>query len=147
VSLTLTPKIARALAAEAERAWPREACGLLFGPAGEPERVTTWVPMENKSERPLHSFALDPLAHLAELKRAERAGLRQRAIVHSHPSGGAALSAADREDAWLWPGLAWLVVAVDGGRAGAPRAWRHDAGQVVPVPLEIAELTAGRPAA
>jgi proteasome lid subunit RPN8/RPN11 len=116
------------------KALPNEGCAVLVG---RQDRVRV-IPMQNaqsahhardpeafpRSARAAFSF--DPHAWLAVLRDADRAGERVLAIVHSHPEGGSGLSAEDRRQAApdgqpLLPGVAYLVVAFEGGR---PRSGR-----------------------
>ena len=113
---------------------PDEGCAVLVG---REDRVRV-VPMHN-AQAAHHArdpaafprtartaFSFDPRAWLAVLRDTDRAGERVLAIAHSHPEGASGLSAEDRRQAApdgqpLWPGVAYLVVAFEGGR---PRSGR-----------------------
>lgn len=88
-----------AILEHARAAAPREACGLLVRDArGGPLRA---VRLTNVASRPEREFELDPAALCAWLTdpRQEVAG-----VWHSHPRGGAEMSARDRaaaEACWL----------------------------------------------
>lgn len=104
------------ICAEAGRAAPQEACGLLFG---EGEAVTGWGRAANVAETPERHFEIDPAA-LFQALREERAGGRKiLGYWHSHPSGDPMPSATDA--AMASPdGKLWLIVA--GRRAELWRA-------------------------
>lgn len=110
-----------AILGHARAAGPQEACGLLVRDAhGGPLRA---VALTNVAARPECEFELDPAALCAWLSdpRQEVVG-----VWHSHPSGGAEMSARDRaaaEPCWL------QVVAgrtSDGG--WAVKAYRFEIG-------------------
>ena len=125
--LVLTADQRAALYATAESAYPNEFCALLIGTAGsasDPARVTRIVPADNVAPEPRRGFELDPrvlIKVLRELREAERAGRgageRLLGHVHSHPDAPARPSAADRALAHE-PGLFWLILAVEQGKAG-----------------------------
>ena len=118
--------VATRLAALAEAAPEREVCGLVVGdPAGLAE---VW-PLTNAAPDPRRAFALGPQDLLEALRRLEREGRTLLAVYHSHPSGGADLSALDLANALsdgtpLLEGVAQVVVALQGGKASTVRAHR-----------------------
>jgi proteasome lid subunit RPN8/RPN11/molybdopterin converting factor small subunit len=132
-SAILPAEALAALAREAERAWPEEACGLILARGESEARL---VPLANAIEPASRwrAFAADPAQLLAALQAAEKAGERLVGIYHSHCDGDAGLSpldeaaALDSEGRPLWPGVALVVVAVEAGRAGEARAYRWEAG-------------------
>lgn len=108
MNLILPEPLALQLQAEAVRAAPAEACGLLVGErTGGLIRVSTLHPTLNVAADPLKRFEIDPAAHLA-LQRSLR-GAGGHSILgcyHSHPGGIAAPSPRDRacacDDGWVW---------------------------------------------
>ncbi len=124
----LAPVAAR-LAALAEAEPGREACGLVVSASrdlpGDPE---AW-PVPNAAPDPRRAFALAPEALLGALRRLEAEGRVLLAVYHSHPGGGADLSARDLDGALceglpVLEGVAQVVVALEGGRACTVRAHR-----------------------
>jgi proteasome lid subunit RPN8/RPN11 len=113
-----------------EACYPEEGCGVVLqGPAG-----ARWVPLANAygtwaARDPAafprdarSAFLFEPHAWLALLREAEGRGERVTYVVHAHPDGEAAFSAEDAAQAApgglpLLPGVAYLVVAVQRGRA------------------------------
>jgi len=124
------------LVALAEAEPDREVCGLLVdGPAG----VEAW-PMPNRAADPARAFALGPEDLLGALRRLEGEGRALLGVFHSHPSGGADLSALDLDGALvdgapLLGGVAQVVVALRAGRACTVRAHRWADGRYAGVDL------------
>jgi proteasome lid subunit RPN8/RPN11 len=96
-----------ALLAEAKRAHPLECCGLLLGSNNQIEQA---VPTANVHPDQAKHFEIDPQA-LVDAHRAARAGGPEVAgCYHSHPTGVAEPSAADRAEA-AGDGRVWAIVA------------------------------------
>lgn len=129
MSLPLSPSVYAAIFAEAARAWPNEACGVIVGPVNDPEEQR-FVPFDNLQDR-LHS--MDPESHPRDartayamdafrldrlIREAESRGEALIAVVHSHPQHPAYFSNTDRAAATspfggpTWPEAAQLVVSV-----------------------------------
>ena len=127
--------------AHGRETYPREACGLLSGPAASPRAVSAAHPIANILDE-LHrsdpgryprsarkGYVLDPLGYL-KVERALRAsGHRVKAVYHTHIDAGAYFSAEDRKHA-LWdgkpvfPGAFFLVCGIRNGEPdGAVIAW------------------------
>jgi proteasome lid subunit RPN8/RPN11 len=137
-----------------ESQYPREGCGILFvNSAGE------WrtLPMANAydayhAKDPLRfprtsrtAYAFDSRDWLKVCEEADQSGEQIGCIFHSHVDVGAYFSAEDRamaapDNEPLLPGVAYLVVAVDEGKASAIRLfwWDRGAFQEKPIPLSNA---------
>lgn len=115
--LEVTRQALEAIVAEAARAAPEEACGLLLGIAG---RVLEARPAENVAQDKARHFEIDPAA-LIDAHRAQRGGGPVLVgYYHSHPSGPPEPSATDRELA-AGDGKVWAIAA-----QGMVRFWRDD---------------------
>lgn len=89
---------------------PLEAVGML---AGDCSDVATLVlPLVNLAGP--GAFLADPYSQYLAEKRISAEGLRLLAIYHSHPGGGADLSAADRQFAGLRD-IVYIVIAAAHG--------------------------------
>ena len=145
--LVLHPDHLKAIADDAEAAYPREACGLLVGRqlAGDHRLVGRVERAQNVAADPKKTFEIDPGLRLG-LERELRG--RPLAIIghyHSHPDGPARPSARDLEMA-LEPDLAWLIVAVGHGQASHMRAYLPRLDRQAFRSLAIVERSeAGRP--
>lgn len=116
--LEVSRAVLAGLCAQAAAAHPRECCGLLLGEGGA---ITAVLPARNVHPDPARHFEIDPQA-LIDAFRAERSGgPRVVGYYHSHPTGAAEPSAADRAMA-AHDGRVWAIVA-----AGEVRFWRDTA--------------------
>lgn len=80
---------------------PEEACGLLLGTRTEDRVVVEDVVCaDNVAEDRTKHFRLAPVDWLKADLRARAEGWSIVAVWHSHPGGGATLSAADAAAAW-----------------------------------------------
>jgi proteasome lid subunit RPN8/RPN11 len=135
-----------------EAMYPQEGCGVVLWA----EQGDSWCvrPLTNAYDR---YHALDPVrfprtsrtAYLFEprewlllLQQAEAQGEQVVCVFHSHVNGIADFSAEDRAQAApegqpLLPGVAYLVVAVEAGRATHARLfwWENEDFRDRPVPL------------
>lgn len=122
--VSLTEAVFAALLAEAACHHPLEACGLLLGQRGdEGEIITAIHPAANVAPDPARHFEIDPATLIAAHKTERAGGTQLLGWYHSHPSGPATPSLADRADA-PGDGRIWAII----GRAetGEPaiRFWR-----------------------
>ncbi len=125
--LVLTLGQLEAIQRHAAGTYPEECCGFLIGRAGAaatlPTVVARVVPAGNERQDSRHNrFLIHPDAVLAAHKEARAAGLDVVGYYHSHPDHPAKPSDFDREHAW--PGLSYVIVSVEGGRAAEARSWR-----------------------
>ncbi|MBF0367920.1 MAG: M67 family metallopeptidase [Magnetococcales bacterium] len=95
----------------AQRTAPQECVGLL---SGQGDRITGWHPLTNALQE-TRRFLADPTEQIRLFKELRENGQEVRAIYHSHPTGSAAPSTADLEQAHYGEAL-YLIVAlgVDG---------------------------------
>ncbi len=100
---------------EAQRAHPRECCGLLLG---QGNRIALAQPAANVHPDPLRHFEIDPAALIAAHRAQRAGGLELIGYYHSHPNGRAAPSAEDSAMAER-AGRFWAIVA-----AGNVLWWR-----------------------
>lgn len=112
-------------------AYPEECCGVLIGrftadgsdPATGTTAVEQLVSVDNERADSRHNrYVITPETVLAAQKQARAAGLDIVGYYHSHPDHPARPSEFDREHAW--PGISYLIVAVQQGNAEVARSWR-----------------------
>ncbi len=129
-SLEVSHQALEAIVAEAARAVPEEACGLLLGAGG---RITEARPASNVALNKARHFEIDPAA-LIDAHRAERGGGPELVgYYHSHPSGPPEPSATDREQA-AGDGKVWAIAA-----QGMVRFWRDDPDGFEPLSYMLVE--------
>ena len=103
--------------------YPEECCGGLLGERRDGAiRVLRAERVENRrAEQRSRRYTIDPLDYLRLERLAEQTGLTVVGIYHSHPDHPAVPSEFDREHAL--PNFHYLIVAVEGGRAGDFACW------------------------
>ena len=129
---------------EARAAYGRdeESCGFLVGPASEPLRVTSAVPMENRANK-LHKldpetyprtgrmyFDIDPLKFARAIDQGEAKGEPVKVLYHSHLDVGAYFSDTDAAATKMGGDepaydLAYLVVSGRGAGKASPEVDDH----------------------
>jgi proteasome lid subunit RPN8/RPN11 len=125
--LLITPEHLGAIDRHGEETYPEECCGFLIGKIGGAGGETTVVervlPVANERQDSRHNrFVINPETVLAAHKEARAAGADVVGYYHSHPDHPSRPSDFDREHAW--PGLSYLIVSVQQGRAADARSWR-----------------------
>jgi proteasome lid subunit RPN8/RPN11 len=115
--------------AHAEREQPREAVGLLAGHPSGPASLA--LPLVNIAGP--GAFLADPYSQYLAEKRIAAEGLSRLAIYHSHPGGGAALSAADRTFAQRHNTIHLVIALAHGDCPLDIRAYHVRPDRVVPV--------------
>jgi proteasome lid subunit RPN8/RPN11 len=123
--LLLTPRHRKAIDQNAATAYPEECCGVLVGrPLEDGVRLVEQVlPARNERSESRHNrYVIPPQAVLAAERAAREKRLEVLGYYHSHPDHPAVPSAFDRDNAW--PGVSYLIVAVESGRPAAARSWR-----------------------
>ena len=119
MTLALARGLISRLLAEAERALPEEACGLLLGSGARIEQI---VPARNVHCAPQTHFEIDPQALVAAYRSARQGGPGVLGYYHSQPGGPAEPSATDRAMA-PGDGSIWAIVG-----QGGVTFWRNDEG-------------------
>jgi proteasome lid subunit RPN8/RPN11 len=117
MELELTRAALERILAEAARALPCEACGILLGHDRLIERA---VPAANVHPTPRTHFEIDPQALVDAHRAARRGGPDVLGYYHSHPGGPAEPSATDRTMA-AGDGRVWAIVG-----QGGVTFWRDD---------------------
>jgi len=109
----VTSGVMATLYAEAARAHPAEACGLLLGVVADGgERVDLAVVCANVAPDPLRHFEIDPVALIAAHRAARAGGPAVVGYWHSHPTGHPLPSATDCAHAG-GDGRIWAIVTGD----------------------------------
>lgn len=128
--LMVTSGTIATLIAEAQRADPRECCGLLLG---QGDRVALAQPAANVHPQPERHFEIDPAALIAAHRAARAGGLELLGYYHSHPNGLARPSETDAAQASC-DGRVWAIVA-----AGQVSWWRDAVHGFEVLPTRLAD--------
>jgi proteasome lid subunit RPN8/RPN11 len=122
----ISPRHLQAIGHHASVSYPEECCGVLIGHAGgetSPTLVERILSVGNERQDSRHNrYVISPETILSAQKEARALGLDIVGYYHSHPDHPARPSEFDREHAW--PGLSYLIVAVERGRVVEARSWR-----------------------
>ena len=114
---------------------PMECCGLLVGPddaadaAGE-RRITENVRCRNLRASPV-AYLIDPVDHVAAIRRLRGSGRGVVGAYHSHPRSPAAPSETDLREAF-YPEFIWLIASL-AGETPEVQAYCLSDGNFVPV--------------
>ena len=117
---------------QAQRAYPKECCGLLIGREDGAELVvsrrlvvTQVQPSVNQDpDGGARAFEVDPALILYWHKRLRGTAERIIGHYHSHPNEPARPSVTDLDRAWE-PGMIWLILSVGRGKLTELGAFRY----------------------
>lgn len=102
----------------------REICGILAGTYDEEKTIVKErYPAENVAETPQIRYLIDPEEQFQITEEIEADGHDVAGFYHSHPSGPPYPSDTDADRA-TWPGLSYLIVALDGYPFVGSWRWR-----------------------
>lgn len=102
-------------------AYPAECCGLLAGRSASVKEVFQLRPVTNRRTDDTHRYLISAEDLRNATHELEQSGLEVLGFYHSHPDHPAAPSAFDQEHAWPW--YSYIIVQIDGGRAGDIASW------------------------
>jgi proteasome lid subunit RPN8/RPN11 len=106
----------------AERGYPYEICGLMFGKAGAIRKVTEVFECGNLNKlKPETRYDMDPKDYLKGEALARKKGLDVVGIFHSHPDHPDKASETDRAAAW--PGFSYIIMSIQKGKFASMKSW------------------------
>lgn len=117
--------------AQAEKAAPIEACGILAGREGLTEKL---YEMTNADNSPEH-FTLVPEEQFAVVKEMRGEEIEMLAVYHSHPASPARPSQEDIKLA-VMPGATYVILSLAEEKPCA-KAFKIEQGVVTETPLSI----------
>jgi proteasome lid subunit RPN8/RPN11 len=124
MKLSLAFGLVDSLHAQAARAAPQEACGLLLG---RDDRIDSIQPTRNVHSTPETHFEIDPKALIEAHRNARSGGPQIVGYYHSHPAGSPTPSATDRASA-AGDGRIWAIIGL-----GRVELWRDTPSGFEPV--------------
>lgn len=137
--LRLSRAHAREIEQAAERAYPRECCGVILGTERSGDKtVTALHPTENtRADAPETRYAIAPAALLEAELSARARGVDVIGYYHSHPDAPASPSPHDHAHAWPW--ASYVIVSVTRGRPASMASWtcRGPGAAFDPEPIEV----------
>lgn len=107
------------IVAHARESAPHEACGLIAGRGGTPERV---IRCANAHDAPTTRYRIDPREQLRAFREMDDRGEELVVIYHSHPASQPYPSPTDRAEAH-YPDALYVLVSLRTGEAEV-RAFR-----------------------
>lgn len=121
----------------AEEGYPNEICGIMIGPRGEGSVTEVRRARNLNQSMAATRYDMDPRDQLRVQREADERGYDIVGYYHSHPDHAAYFSKTDAARAWM--NVAYVVVAVSGGRAADTKAFvaLGDHGPVREEPLEV----------
>lgn len=141
--LIISQELTAAVREEAERAYPNECCGIIFGRLGAGEKSALGIrPVQNSFEEgeQYHRFRIPAEEMLAAELEARRKGLDIVGFYHSHPDCEAVPSEYDR--CMALPIYSYIIASCIGGEVRDLTCWQLDAaaGYSVFAPEKITAL-------
>ncbi len=124
-SIYFTAESWRRLQLEAEKAYPFEGCGLLFGPLASEKRVKKVVVLRNilrDQGRGRFDFSFSPKEFMEAQKAADSEKLDLVGLYHTHPDHPPRPSPTDESQPML-AGWINIIAAVHGGKFKEAKAW------------------------
>ena len=134
IKLVLPRDLRDRIIADARHTPTLEICGLL---AGRGTRCTAAYPVRNISPEPATAFYMDPQEQIDAMGMMQASGEEMLGIYHSHPRTDAWPSARDIAGA-AYPGVACVIISLKDSAAIEVAAFDLAAGELTPIPLEIA---------
>ena len=121
-TVTLTAAVYEAMRAHGEESYPQECCGVLLGAQGPDGWQVLALLRAGNAEGSRNRYRIAPEELVEMAREAGARGLAMAGFYHSHPDHPAWWSESDLAEA-QWPGCAYVVTAVDEGKAQATHAF------------------------
>jgi proteasome lid subunit RPN8/RPN11 len=125
-SIHLSGAALRVIFQDAQKTFPFECCGFLYGNEEDGRTVTVAVPVENVKEGDQRRrFEVSPADYMRAERFALENGLLLLGVYHSHPNHPAIASQHDLAVAMPW--FSYVIVSVMEGEIADIKSWRlHD---------------------
>lgn len=115
-----------AIVDHAQEGTPEEICGVLGGEhGGDVTHVDVTYRARNAAETPRTEYYIDPEEQFELIEAIEDSGRDIAGFYHSHPAGPTGPSRTDAARA-TWPGLTYVIVALDGHPYVGAWRWNGD---------------------
>ena len=128
------------MARHLEATFPHEGCGLLVSTQNDTEISVTRIAIAPNARiaDATTRFEVDPKFQFDLMRELEGTDEQIIGHFHSHPNGDAIPSERDKKMA-LDKDMIWVIVAVENGKAGEPKAYAvaEEEKRFYPIPLRI----------
>lgn len=122
--LQITKESLKEIYHDAEKRYPFECCGFLFG-SSEGKTIEEVMPIPNVSRENLkRRFQIDPMDYLKAENWAEKENKVLLGIYHSHPDHPAIPSEHDRK--YALPHFSYWITSVEDGVSMQSKSWVLD---------------------
>lgn len=112
----------RIIQSSAEKRYPRECCGFLWGHDG---RITVAMEVDNVTRHDkLQNFEIHTSAFTAAENFGDESGLTLMGVFHSHPDAVAEPSGIDQK--WALPNFLYMILSVRDHAVSEARLWILD---------------------
>jgi proteasome lid subunit RPN8/RPN11 len=118
MNLQITNKQLELLKQEAQRVYPVEACGLLFGKLAAASATVKRVVITPNTLQSNVSFEIDPKVFYDSFMEAKQEGLEFLGFFHSHPASTDP-SSVDLRFMKLWGDAVWLILSLNDDKFAA----------------------------
>lgn len=120
--LMITPRALDTMKQDAQRTFPNECCGFLYGSEGNIRKVVQAQPVENsKPGDQRRRFEISPLQYMQAEQYALEHELTLLGVYHSHPKHPAVPSEHDRVQAL--PTFSYVILNVEAEGVGRISSW------------------------
>ena len=140
--LKIVRQLYEEIIAHCRREYPKEACGILAGPAAQglpplnqPRVVVASYPMRNVENSPI-GYSMDPKEQLLIEKRMRVLGWHVIGIYHSHTATDACPSPVDVRLA-VSPDLSYVLVSLTDQQQPVVKSYRIDGTTVMPEAVTV----------
>lgn len=124
--IRLEPDAREVIRKDAEKAFPEECCGFVYGKEEEDQRIINQaIPVVNsKAGDKKRRFEIAPADYLKAERFADENGLSLLGVYHSHPQHPAYPSEHDRAQALPW--FSYLIISVIDGKSSELNSFQLD---------------------
>ena len=123
--ISIDPEAEARMRADAEAAYPLEACGLILGTPGK--ATESRLAGNLNTERARDRYLMDPMDQMRIEREAASKGLKVLGVWHSHPDHPSEPSETDRMQAHeVWgktQSWSYLILEVAKGKVASCRSW------------------------
>ena len=123
MTLKIDKEVENLIRAHANRVYPEECCGALFGKLDSDERIIIdYMELDNADDdgNRQRNFEISPDDYMRAEKHADENGMVMAGIYHSHPDAAPVPSEKDQKKAM--PVFSYVIISIKGGEQGELRA-------------------------